>query len=150
MNPIQSPLTHIQITPTQHSFNPSQTHHHSISTFYPLFRCCISQTSHQPITTQDIRPLLSPVLWNNLPQHLCAFSPHYIAQTNEQPLLLSQSQFLSQLKTHLFLQSHPPLTQIFWTDNMVNLTGYSRLILISSSHHLIHHYIFFFGQSVLE
>ena len=41
----------------------------------------------------------APVLWNNLSQHLRAFSPHYIAQTSEQPLLLSQSQF--------FLNSKP-------------------------------------------
>jgi hypothetical protein len=50
----------------------------------------------------------APILWNNLPDHLRAFSPQYITQTSQQPLLLSQSQFLSQLKTHLFLQSHPP------------------------------------------
>ena len=50
----------------------------------------------------------APVLWNNLPQHLRAYSPQYTAQPSYHPLLLSQSQFLRQLKTHLFLQSYPP------------------------------------------
>ena len=50
----------------------------------------------------------APALWNSLPKHLRALSSTSPKQTNYYLLLLSSSQFYKQLKTYLFLQSHPP------------------------------------------
>ena len=61
-----------------------------------------------------VRPLIAkrsfyhsaPVLWNSLPAHLREPASHSLNPNT--CLLLSRSNFLSRLKTHLFLQSYPP------------------------------------------
>jgi len=71
----------------------------------------------------------APALWNSLPKDLHyplsqTSSTHLSHTTNDQLLALSPSQFHCKLKTHLYLQSFPPLVylHLFIVGSLVHST----------------------------